>query len=292
MGKNPAFQFYPDDWQSDPELQSCSISARGVMIELMCLMHRATPYGYLKVGGKTPPDPATATLVRVRLDLYRRSLKELLEKGVLKRDHNKNIYSKRMVEDEKRRKVRQESGKRGGSPLLKVRRKHDLNQDLKVQTKHDLNQNSTPSSPSPSLSLNESSGNVNKLRGENPPPGNIAKKKKPPNKTPPIKIPWATVEYQGEQLAKLEGRRIKDPKSFQHPDRALHINIAMHFPYAVIHQALEFTQDAVLEARSGHRIMPNVRAYYVGTLKHIAQDKQIKLPKSWADTGSATKKPP
>lgn len=38
MGKRPAFQFYPNDWMHDVELQSCSSSTRGIWINALCLM--------------------------------------------------------------------------------------------------------------------------------------------------------------------------------------------------------------------------------------------------------------
>jgi hypothetical protein len=47
--KRPAFQFYPGDWLRDMALRSCSMEARGLWIEMLCLMHDAVPYGHLRM---------------------------------------------------------------------------------------------------------------------------------------------------------------------------------------------------------------------------------------------------
>lgn len=39
MSKYPYLEFYPNDWKGDPSLQKCSLSARGVWIELIGSMH-------------------------------------------------------------------------------------------------------------------------------------------------------------------------------------------------------------------------------------------------------------
>lgn len=50
--KRPAFQFYPGDWLRSTDLRSCSVGARGLWIDMICLMHEGTPYGHLKVNQK------------------------------------------------------------------------------------------------------------------------------------------------------------------------------------------------------------------------------------------------
>jgi hypothetical protein len=48
---NPWMKFYPADWRSDPMLRLCSLAARGLWAEMICLMHEAEPYGSLLVNG-------------------------------------------------------------------------------------------------------------------------------------------------------------------------------------------------------------------------------------------------
>ena len=46
---NPWMKFYTADWRSDPALRMCSMAARGLWVEMICLMHEATPYGQLLI---------------------------------------------------------------------------------------------------------------------------------------------------------------------------------------------------------------------------------------------------
>jgi hypothetical protein len=136
MAKLPAFQFYPADWLNDIKLQSCSLAAQGLLLNLMCLMHQSEVYGKLLINGVQPPSREVAHLLRTRSNTYAARLAELLLKGVLHEDENKVICCKRMIKDEQIREVRRKSGKLGGNPLLK--------QGVKKWVK----QKSTPSSSS------------------------------------------------------------------------------------------------------------------------------------------------
>jgi len=117
--KSPSFQFYPADWLNDIKLQSCSLEAQGLLVNLMCLMHQSKPYGHLTINGSIPPSKDVAKLLRLHHRTYHTRLKELFLYGVLCRGENDVIFSKRMVKDEHLRQVRRETGKLGGSPLLK-----------------------------------------------------------------------------------------------------------------------------------------------------------------------------
>jgi hypothetical protein len=55
MSGQPWFKFYPASWRSDPALRTCSISARGLWIDLLCLMHESEPAGYLLLNGRPVP---------------------------------------------------------------------------------------------------------------------------------------------------------------------------------------------------------------------------------------------
>jgi hypothetical protein len=45
MAKLPAFQFYPGDWSSNPNLKRCTFAERGIWLEVMCLDPGGTPVG-------------------------------------------------------------------------------------------------------------------------------------------------------------------------------------------------------------------------------------------------------
>ena len=51
MSKRPWMKFYPADWRAEPSLRFTSLAARGLWIEMLALMHEATPRGSLLVKG-------------------------------------------------------------------------------------------------------------------------------------------------------------------------------------------------------------------------------------------------
>ena len=112
--KRPAFQFYPAEWLKDLELQGCSIGARGLWIQLCCVMHEATPYGHLVLNALPMPDEKAARACRVDLREYRRLLAELELSGVSSRDASGALYSRRMTRDEATRNARAAGGTTGG----------------------------------------------------------------------------------------------------------------------------------------------------------------------------------
>lgn len=111
--KRPSFQFYPGDWQRDAALRSCSVGARGLWIECMCIMHQADPYGHLVINNK-PIEPAVlARLVGATVREVGQWLREINDSGVSDRTPDGVIFSRRMVRDEEVRMARAEGGKAG-----------------------------------------------------------------------------------------------------------------------------------------------------------------------------------
>lgn len=111
--RRPAFQFYPADWRKDAELQSCSVTARGLWHEAMCIMHECEPYGELRVNGNPMTLPQLARLVGMTLAECKRAMDELDEAGVPSRRDDGAIYSRRMVRDEEVRNARAVGGAAG-----------------------------------------------------------------------------------------------------------------------------------------------------------------------------------
>ena len=139
--KRPAFMFYPGDWQRDIALRSCSLAARGLWIEMMCVMHQGEPYGHLGLNGKTIDDAQLARMLGVEPGELTRLLKELEAAGVFSRDATKRIYSRRMVKDEALREKRAAAGALGGNPQLLAKVKHEDN----LKGNGEDNQKPTPS---------------------------------------------------------------------------------------------------------------------------------------------------
>lgn len=111
--KRPAFQFYPSDWRKDMALQSCSIAARGLWIDLMCIAHECEPYGHLSVNGKPMNAAQIARHVGITPRECERLLAELADAGVSSVTDDGVIYSRRMVRDEQIRVARAEGGQAG-----------------------------------------------------------------------------------------------------------------------------------------------------------------------------------
>lgn len=111
--KRPAFQFYPADWRKDTALQFCSLQARGLWVEMMCIAHECEPYGYLMVNGKAMTNAQIGRLVGISEKECNKLLAELFEAGVPSKADTGAIYSRRMVRDEEIRNKRAEGGKAG-----------------------------------------------------------------------------------------------------------------------------------------------------------------------------------
>jgi hypothetical protein len=95
----PWLKFYPSDWRADPALRVCSIGARGLWMEMLCIMHEAVPRGSLLVNGRPVTDRQLANLCGVPLRDAAALLSELDEAGVFSRDTDGTIFSRRIRRD-------------------------------------------------------------------------------------------------------------------------------------------------------------------------------------------------
>ena len=144
--KRPAFQFYPADWRKDAALQSCSIAAQGLWINVLCVMHECDPYGHLSVNGKPMKPEQIARLFGMGVKECSKLMDELRDAGVTSVVDG-FISSRRMVKDERLRNIRAEAGRLGGNPLLLVGK---VKQKDKQTDNHEDKQSPTPSSSSSS----------------------------------------------------------------------------------------------------------------------------------------------
>ena len=111
--KRPAFQFYPADWRKDMALQSCSVAARGLWIEMLCIAHECMPYGHLTVNGNAMTTAQIGRHVGITAKECDALLAELTYAGVLSRTEDDVIFSRRMVRDEELRERRAAGGQGG-----------------------------------------------------------------------------------------------------------------------------------------------------------------------------------
>lgn len=116
--KRPSFQFYPADWRKDASLQLCSIAARGLWIEMICIAHECEEYGKLGQNGRGFSHQTLGKLVGLSPQTCKKLLAELETNKVFSRDAAGIIFSKRMIKDEYIRNIRSDAGSNGGNPLL------------------------------------------------------------------------------------------------------------------------------------------------------------------------------
>ncbi|WP_245506237.1 hypothetical protein [Rhizobium ruizarguesonis] len=127
----PWLKFFPSDWRADPSLRMCSIAARGLWIEMLCVMHEATPRGTLRVNGKPVSDKQMAILAGC--SNITGLLQELEEAGVFSREPDGTIFSRRMMRDVEKAEQDKANGRKGGNPTLKAGVNPQLNGDDKAQ---------------------------------------------------------------------------------------------------------------------------------------------------------------
>lgn len=161
MAKLPSFQFYPGDWMKDPKLRSVSSGARGLWIDMLCMMFESDPRGYLQTATAQPL--STVQIARMTgncsLDDAEEWLAELENSGVLSRTQTGVIYSRRLVRDEHIRSVRSEAGlkgsvfgSRGGRPKItaKTAKTANITANTEQSKRQSKGQNNPPSSSSSS----------------------------------------------------------------------------------------------------------------------------------------------
>ena len=92
-------KFWPQDWRSDPALRSCSVAARGLWFELLCIATEGQPYGHVTIAGRCPSVAQIARNVAIEIAEAETLLAELELAGVFSRTADGVIYSRRLVRD-------------------------------------------------------------------------------------------------------------------------------------------------------------------------------------------------
>lgn len=111
-------KFYWGDWLSDAGLRRSGFAARGLWIDMLCIAAQADPIGYLTVKKVPLSVNDIARMVGGSEPEVRTLLEELERNGVLSRDRNGTIFSRRVVRDAKKSREAKKNGKLGGNPTL------------------------------------------------------------------------------------------------------------------------------------------------------------------------------
>jgi hypothetical protein len=87
------------DWQHDIALRACSLEARGLWMDLLCIMHEGSPVGHLTINGRPMTIKEMTINSRISIIRCRKLLEELEKAAVFSRSENGTIFCRRMVRD-------------------------------------------------------------------------------------------------------------------------------------------------------------------------------------------------
>ena len=114
------FKFEPNAWLADRDLRRCGHAAKGVWIDMLCLMHQCDERGVLATSGRAWTQDEIAQAVGGDQSMTLSCIKELLAAGVASVNNAGAIFSRRMVRDTVFRERCSEAGKKGGgNPTFK-----------------------------------------------------------------------------------------------------------------------------------------------------------------------------
>lgn len=118
MSNHAWSKFWWQDWQTDAGLRMCSLEARGLWMEMLCIMAASPKKGYLLIGGKPPTIPELARVVGIHWRACARLAAILEAHKVYSRDGGL-IFCRRMVRDAKN----EETGREGANKRWKAKNK-------------------------------------------------------------------------------------------------------------------------------------------------------------------------
>jgi hypothetical protein len=117
--RTPWMKFYGADWRANAQLRLCSLAARGLWVEMLCIAHDAEPYGHVLIAGRIPSAAQIAIQVGAAAREVEKLTAELEAAGVFDRSEAGAIVSRRMVRDREKAERDARFGKAGGNPKLK-----------------------------------------------------------------------------------------------------------------------------------------------------------------------------
>lgn len=84
----------------DPGLRACSPEARGVWIDMLCIMFECTPRGFFTTNGMAPTAEEASRMLGLERDIFLKIEVELTKNKVLSRNNHGVIFNRRMVKDQ------------------------------------------------------------------------------------------------------------------------------------------------------------------------------------------------
>jgi 5-methylcytosine-specific restriction endonuclease McrA len=92
-------KFHWRDWTAEISLRTCGLAARGLWMEMLCVMHEGSPIGHLALSGNAITPRRLAVLAYCSEREVKKLLVELEAAGVFSRTEDGTIYCRRMVRE-------------------------------------------------------------------------------------------------------------------------------------------------------------------------------------------------
>ena len=138
----PAILFYTGDWLKDPAVRCMSLGARGLWIDMLCLMYESPTRGYLSLmDGKPVTAVQLARMVGGTLKEIESLLSEMRGCGTFSVTDEGVMYSRRMVSDEELRELKSKAGKASGRARKTA---NTIATEGQQSTQHNANTTPTP----------------------------------------------------------------------------------------------------------------------------------------------------
>lgn len=131
----PYLPLYVDDWMNNNNLKLSTAGAHGLMVSIMCIMHKENQYGTINLKAKFKQTDSKIKNFAIQIskltcfdfDETYKYLTELLENSILKIEDD-ILICKRMVKDASLSIIRSESGSKGGKSARNTRTKKLYNE--------------------------------------------------------------------------------------------------------------------------------------------------------------------
>ena len=129
--KSTSFEFYPSDWMTDPGLRMCSLEARGLWIDLICLMQLSEKKGFLLIGNQKINEEKLRKMFGISKKKIEFLMTELLNYNLIKVDEDGTYFCKRIADNEHIKQVRSIAGQMGVKQKMQVSQRTLLKQNDK-----------------------------------------------------------------------------------------------------------------------------------------------------------------
>ncbi len=194
----PSFQFYPNDWLSEPGLRVCSLEAKGLWIEIMCIAQKNSKRGLLQANGQHISNKQLAKAVGETEEKVNTVIAELENAKVFSRLDDSTIYCRRMyrewLHETNIKEARSKAGKASAASRWGNKSKTKVTASTSTSTSTSTSEKTTPAPARPREATDPAASAP--LDSETPtePESKEPKPKQMPRRKPPTQLEVAQAE--------------------------------------------------------------------------------------------------